>query len=391
MGTRQHPLPSGWPKRGPTFPGPGPILRITAPVCLAVALGLPASSGASVSEWRLVPSPSVGTARNALADAVILSQTDAWAVGHYFDATKDTDRSLVQHWDGTRWSIVPTPDGATGWEALGGIAAAGPKDIWAVGYTSERYGPQRLLIERWNGSRWRVMSAPAFDNWAALQDVSVVSARDAWAVGNSYQGEVVLHWDGKRWNAVPSPNVGWLTDVHAISATDVWVVGNGPVPPGDTSGALYGTLVEHWDGTSWRVVPSPNVNADFNLLESIEGRAGDLWAVGSAWDSTQPRTPLILHWDGGSWRIVPGADLVASDTNLSDVAFVSPTEVWAVGSAAGRTLVQRWDGAGWTVVASPSPGNMDELLAISVASSGAWAVGTSNDGSGSRTLALRRA
>jgi len=364
-----------------------PILRMIAGFLIAVAASLPASTGASVSSWMLVPSPSIGSARSVLADVDILTSEDAWTVGHSFDQTRSADRALVQHWDGTRWSIVPTPDTGTGWEALSGIAALGPKDIWAVGYTSDRFGPQRPLIERWNGSRWRVTAAPAFDNWAALEDVSVISARDAWAVGNSYLGEVVLHWDGRRWNQVPSPNVGYLTAIHAASPTDVWIVGLRGAAPG---GSVYQTLVEHWDGTSWSVVPTPSTSATFNILDGVGGRAGDVWAVGSAWDWEQPRSPIALHGDGATWRIVPNADAVPSDAALSDVAVVSSAEVFAVGSAAGRTLVQRWNGSSWEVVPTPSPGDRDDLFGVVVAPSGAWAVGSTGDASGIRTLTLRK-
>ena len=363
------------------------ILRMTAGVALAVAVSLPVSSGASISSWTLVSSPSVGSTRSVLADVDILSSADAWAVGHSYDQTREVNRGLAQHWDGTRWWIVPTPDTGTGYEEFSGIAAVGPKDVWAVGYTSDRFAPQRLLIERWNGSRWRVTSTPAFDNWAALEDVSVISSRDAWAVGNSYLGEVVLHWDGRRWNQVPSPNVGWLTAVHAASPTDVWIVGQRGAAPG---GSVYRTLLEHWDGTSWSVVPTPSTSATFNILDGVGGRAGDVWAVGSAWDWEQPRTPLVLHGDGATWRIVPNADAVPSDAALSDVAVVSSTEVLAVGSAAGRTLVQRWNGSSWEVVPTPSPGTTDDLFGIEVAPSGTWAVGSTGNASEIRTLTLRK-
>src|SRR5690348_5630714 len=55
------------------------------------------------------------------------------------------------------------------------------------------------------------------------------------------------------WNIVPSPNVGTtshLNSVSVISATDVWAVGY----------SSTGTLIEHWDGTSWSIVSSPNPN-----------------------------------------------------------------------------------------------------------------------------------
>jgi hypothetical protein len=70
---------------------------------------------------------------------------------------------------------------------------------------------------------------------------------------------LVEHWNGTQWSVVSSPNPGTnydsLEGVAAISASDVWAVG----------AYLYGadtqTLVEQWDGTQWSVVPSPNVGA----------------------------------------------------------------------------------------------------------------------------------
>ena len=42
------------------------------------------------------------------------------------------------------------------------------------------------------------------------------------------------------------------------------------------------TLVEHWDGTTWSVVNSPNVTTDGNQLGGVVALAtGNVWAVGS--------------------------------------------------------------------------------------------------------------
>ena len=63
---------------------------------------------------------------------------------------------------------------------------------------------------------------------------------------------LVEHWDGVRWRVVPTPNAtgSFLTGVAAVSAQDVWTVGHVGQPPNDRR------LVEHWDGVRWRVVPS---------------------------------------------------------------------------------------------------------------------------------------
>jgi hypothetical protein len=57
---------------------------------------------------------------------------------------------------------------------------------------------------------------------------------------------------------VPSPTVAGsqLIGSAAISSSDIWAVGDIVSSPGFT------TLAEHFDGTSWSVVPTPTPKRD---------------------------------------------------------------------------------------------------------------------------------
>jgi hypothetical protein len=83
---------------------------------------------------------------------------------------------LVEHWDGTSWSQVASPDpNAHIGYSLAGIAAISANDIWAAGTAG---------IENWNGTSWSIISAVpsgvsgALDAVAALSDgtVAIVSS-----------------------------------------------------------------------------------------------------------------------------------------------------------------------------------------------------------------------
>jgi len=58
-----------------------------------------------------------------------------------------------------------------------------------------------------------------------LKSVTVVSSTSAWAVGSAAVGgrsqALVLHWDGKHWKVLPSPNLpsDYLNVLWAASAT----------------------------------------------------------------------------------------------------------------------------------------------------------------------------
>lgn len=116
-----------------------------------------------------------------------------------------------------------------------------------------------------------------------LRLVSELRPGDRLVGGASSDKTLIEHWDGGGWSIVTSPSPAsndTLTGVAARSATDVWAVGTRV----DRSGAIPidRTLTEHWNGTSWSVVASPNVGANDNLLNGVSATPGDVWAVGSS-------------------------------------------------------------------------------------------------------------
>src|SRR5213592_1814528 len=149
------------------------------------------------------------------------------------------------------WRVVPSPNrGAL--SVFAGVTAVSANDFWAVGVSGTGdVGPVRPLIARDTGAGWRLVPSPAI--LGRLAAVDAVSARDVWAVGarGTPDATLAVHFDGVRWQAVPTPAPGAssaLRAVAAVSADDVWAVGERAGPA---------TLIEHWDGRRWRVVPSP--------------------------------------------------------------------------------------------------------------------------------------
>jgi len=88
-----------------------------------------------------VPSPNVGPANsfqsNRLFGIVADSPTDMWAFGSYFAADGSGHQmTLLLHWDGTAWSIAPSPDpkptSFVDDVLFGGVVTA-PGSVWIVG------------------------------------------------------------------------------------------------------------------------------------------------------------------------------------------------------------------------------------------------------------------
>ena len=98
--------------------------------------------------------------------------------------------------------------------------------------------------------------------------------------------------------------------------------------------------------TSLHFVTSPNVpNAGLNATAAVANNPNDVWAVGSSLNSsTNLLTPLAEHFNGTSWSVVPTATLPSGTAGqLKSVVAVASNNVWAVGDNTGP-LIEHWDG-----------------------------------------------
>jgi hypothetical protein len=283
---------------------------------------------------------------------VATSPTDAWVVGDFSEVS-----TFAEHWDGTSWTVrLPQdPWGPEQEDILWGVGVASPSDVWAVGSAiSDDDENGSTLIEHWDGARWSIVPSPAPEGLVRpyLTAVSVVSATDIWAVGGSRYTELsvplVEHWNGRRWSIVDAPNPGGVASLYSVtaqSAKDVWAVGS----KGKDN---QQTLVEHWDGRKWSVVASPNGDGRVNLLQSADGVSkDDVWAVGHSGAADGRGDTLVEHWDGTAWVIVPSPNPGATINGLTSVSADSHSDAWAAGYTSdgglAKPLLEHWDGDSW--------------------------------------------
>ena len=140
--------------------------------------------------WTVAPQPAI-SGSGGLEDVAASSSTDAWAVGHRFDSVDHAGHVLIEHHDGTMWTISPSTDGpAAVQSALSGVAARTASDAWAVGSFTRANNLVRTLIEHWDGTAWTRVKSPNAGQPAGgdLSGVAALAADDVWAVGGYGQG-----------------------------------------------------------------------------------------------------------------------------------------------------------------------------------------------------------
>lgn len=379
------------------------VLTLAVPLVLA-AHAMPApgarpyTSGSTspwCTQWHIMSSPAPDSTFSYLAGVSADAATDIWAVGNYNDASGDT-LTLVEHYDGTAWSIVSSPN-ATPLDVLSGVVALASNNVWAVGMSqpSASGGIPEPLIEHYDGMAWSIVSSPTFSNGAMLYGVAADAANDVWAVGNytDSSGNLVPlteHYNGTSWSTVT-----------AASATTSDVLSSVSVVSGQAFAVGYSgdrhTLAEHYVSGTWSVMTTPESfgralalpygGIGGYVLNSVVALSPtNVWAVGDSLSSSNLSiTGVIEHYDGSSWSLVAnGSTLPTYISGASQVP--GTTNLWAVGSygttdTTTSTFAEQWQGSVWNSATVAAPANSTSQLnaVAAVSSTNAWAVGFTQD------------
>jgi hypothetical protein len=307
---------------------------------------VPAATPATSTNFQVVAQFS----NASFGATVAITDNDIWAVGS--SNSTGTNEPLAVHFNGTSWSVVTTSS-FTGGASFSAVAAVASNDVWAVGYLGSGLAINPL-IEHWDGTSWSVVSSPNLPQGGGFSAVTAISANNVWAVGG--RGDVdalVEHWDGTSWSIVTNSVLSGVlaSAVSADSSNDIWALANHPA------------VALHFDGTSWSRVSTPQFRQGFSVLGGVTALSPtNVWAVGEVKVNNRC-CPAggIEHWDGTKFSLVPSPDPKPGATvYLSGIAAISASDIWAVGFA-----IEQWNGTSWSIIASPAVGQLQGVTALS--------------------------
>ena len=290
--------------------------------------------------FNFVSTPDIGSVGSMSAN----KETNIWATS--------ANSSVSLHFNGTSWVTVPMAKASR----VNKVAVLSSSNVWAVGQQTNAKFSQ---IQHFNGTAWSVVSSPHLANGDSLNSLKAISAINIFAVGTSVDSlnnrtPFIEHFDGTKWSIASVPHItgGQLTDIAIVSPTDIWAVGG-------VSGATPAALTMHLNGLQWTRVPAPSAA----LLAVTALAANNVWAAGVQLG----RSTVIEHWNGTSWKVVTSPN-TGTATALNSISAISPTDIWAAGCGAcgdvgGNTpaLIEHWDGTSWSV--NPAPVQLSGVVA----------------------------
>ena len=172
----------------------------------------------------------------------------------------------------------------------------------------------------------------------------MASKTDGWAMSGK-----LWHWDGQTWKSVPSP-ADVFQAIAILSPTDAWAVG-------------YSYW--HWDGVTWEIKgPTDITDTDLKLGVAMASST-DGWAVGGGAPYEEP-VGKIYYWNGNTWSTMTNT----FSSTLRSVAMVSSTDGWAVGD---NGIILHWNGNDWLDVTGPVSYTLRSVRMASA--DNGWAVG----------------
>lgn len=236
------------------------------------------------TRWHIAATPDVKGRRDMLFSASATSNTDVWAVGQ----RQDLDgrfHTLVEHFNGTRWAVLPAADPGSAGNSLYAVTALGPGDVWAVGQRNDR---------------WTVTAAPAPAGAAAYLDAIAGDGHNLWAVGatdDATHGSrpLAAHYTSRTWQTSLLPVGSTFTTLNGVAVTNhrPWTSGTYYNPATDRQH----TLIARLTGSGWQAIHAPSPGTGDAVLGGLTTTGGQLWAGGYDKDSTG-REPLIEHATG---------------------------------------------------------------------------------------------
>jgi hypothetical protein len=258
------------------------------------------------SRWRIILARNpAGSAEAFFNDVSCTSSLGCIAVGAATSRSGQT-HVLAEQWRAGHWRVltVPRPAGARASE-LNSISCVRGTCVF-VGQAENAAGRALALADRRTGSTWHALHAVSVPGAALsiLQSVSCRTTTLCVAVGysaGSSQTPLTETWRRGHWRLVRSRRLtdGLLNGVSCAAATRCLAVGS----VGNRS------LSEAWNGTSWRVLRTPRPGGpSASELNEVSCRAPrHCIAAGFRFhpDSGSGQATLAESWNGSTWKVLP--------------------------------------------------------------------------------------
>lgn len=237
-----------------------------------------------------------------------LSANDCYGGG--FERRWTSGGRVAEHWNGSRWTVLPLPRPQGRQSSLWSLSCRGADHCLAVEHVVKN-GGQTSQVESLVGGRLSVIGpvhVPKAQQ-TLLWGSSCVSSRYCWVVGVAYRRSgshpvTALYAKGKLAYVAPRKQAGKLKnfsllDVSCVSAKSCMAIGPYTIgnAPGDTG--------YRWNGVSWSPVRMAAAPRGWNYTLNAVACSGRSLCLAAGTRGHSGGYTLMEMWNGAKWRVMP--------------------------------------------------------------------------------------
>lgn len=323
--------------------------------------------GGAAGRLSAAPQPRLTVPESSLNAVDAASTSDAWAVGGI------GRKPLALHWTGSQWKKVTclAPKGTYG-ASLEAVDDIGPHQAW-FGGVAERSRRWVGIIEHWDGTRCTLVNMPGKLMRGGLLETFAGSAQThLWTAGSnkSLPHPLILEHEGSHWvreSQTPPSSGGQVFGLAVLKNSPAEAVAVGSA---ETRAQQPALAWEYVDGT-WK---KSDVGLPPSALAVVHAVAQDghrLLAVGK--DGGHSLALSAPTADPSHWKVI--APLDKPHSKWTSEAVVHGTW-WAAGTSQGHPLIATYSHGTWTPTKIKAPPMYSVAMTMPSATIG-WAVGQS--------------
>jgi len=254
---------------------------VAAAGAVSLIMAVVPAHAAGSGNWRMMAQlpGAVGDLAPGAGGIVAIGADDAWAFG---STGGDGGKTPAWELSGGSWRKTWLPETPL---SVTVACASSATNVWAFETPQNGRGTQAV---HWNGTAWSLAGTIP----GIVSDAIAFGRDNSWAFGA--EGEV-WRYNGGSWSRMPVP--GSLFGGSVLSATSIWAGG--------------GTVVAHWNGTSWTrtsvasVLPAPQGSMTYGVYDVYAASADNVYAIAAAGSGELGDvSSYLLHWNGQVWSKV---------------------------------------------------------------------------------------
>lgn len=339
-----------------------------------------------ICQWTVLPDLNGSDRYNSYQLMTVKSSYDGkvYVAGNF---TNTNAACGLPEWNGSSWNKILLPGSSGNYHRIYDVYPVG-SDVYVTSDCVNSAG--KYFLFKWNGASWADLGTPLNSGTGYLERICADFSGNVFVTGGDSAGNpFIAKYSAGNWTMLPA--LAGFTTYKRFTSICVDAAGNLCAAGGFTNSA-GNYYVAKWTGSAWKSVGSNN-SMTFNALIFCLHRdvAGNLLAGGAF--TNQNGNLCVAKFDGSNWSGLGELPSTPQDGGcVTGITSDNAGQVFTCGAlrsvVTGKTYLAKWNGNGWTEMASDFATGKNLIISVCLDQNGnLYGAGDCRDFAGQRIVA----